>query len=166
MYGGTRMNETLDNEEPNLIKVSRRKFIKLMALGGGAVVLSASGLSIGLLKHKKNQAVNNDIPVKNPAFREAPGDIKDHVVLYCQQDKDRYIAYDLNPTGYMVWQKCTEHSDFVKGVRKSFAQIASEIADKLDIETARSFVDLMYARGLAYSGTTSVKAYFVYEGRH
>lgn len=154
-----------DSNKPLLKKVSRREFIEMIALRGSTIALAASGISFISCSRPDPQTLKADIPVRNPAFREVPGDLDNHKVLYCQTDKGEYLAYDLNYAGYMIWRRCAEHLEFVKGAGKNISEIASEIADKVDGETLRDFVILMYDKGLLYSGKKPNQAYFVYEER-
>jgi hypothetical protein len=151
--------------KPIFTKVSRRKFIKLMALGGGA--LAAGGTSMSLMSCSKSQTLvePDDIPVRNPAFRAIPGDLEDHTVLYCQIGTGEYLAYDLNSTGYQIWQQCMDHSEYLEEYSKTVLEIASAVEQSCDIQIVQDFITKMYASGLAYSGKSANQAYFVYQER-
>jgi hypothetical protein len=152
--------------EPRLIVMSRRKFLKLLAIGSGATILTVAGISDINSTKSDPIASPNDVPVRNPAFSEIPSEQANHIVLYCQPGKNEYIAYDLNPSAYLIWNKCVNHSEFVKGIQKTISQIKSEVGEQLDIGTVQDFVKLMYDKGLAYSGTRQNQAYFAYEEKH
>lgn len=166
-YGGIEMDKTIeDSGNPYLTEISRRKFLKLIALSGNAVVLGAASMSLISCSRSKAPAAMDDIPIRNPAFHEIPSDLENHTILYCQTADSKYLAYDLNPSGYLIWRQCVDHSEFIKDVRKNISQLASEVAGYCKMKAVQDFVSLMYSKGLVYSGKQAKKAYFVFEGRY
>ena len=151
---------------PHLGPVSRRHFLKLLAAGAGAAAFGAAGVSLISWAQRAGSLQPEDIPVRNPAFREARGEREGHVVLYCRSGEGDCLAYDLNSSAYSIWRDCCAHDAHDGSSPRTLAQIAAQAGGRLDIETVRSFAALLHSKGLIYFGPRSNQAYFVYEGLH
>lgn len=147
---------------PEATPVTRRRLLRLLGIAGGTAAL---GVGAALLRRNtpRGSTTCADVPVRNPAYQPAPAEQDGHVVLYCQPAAGQYVAYDLNAAGHLVWQRCTDHFDFVHGARKTAEQIAGEVADHMDPRTALEFIAAMQSSGIVYFGTPSSRAYFVRE---
>ena len=151
--------EPMPRETPQLATMDRRRFLKIMGLGGGVAAVAVIG-GVAEVRRRAASACWTSVPVQNPAFRMVSGDLPGHVVVYCQTGDRRYLAYDLNEPGRRVWQQCLGHSEFVGGARKTVRAVAAELADGIDAESVAAFVDAMEARGLIYLGTAESYTYF------
>lgn len=155
-----------DGGKPGLTTIDRRRLLKLLACGGGAATAVVLGNLIPRSVGPPRPTALDDVPVRNPAFRAVPGAARDHMVLYCQSDTNQYVAYDLNALGYLIWRSCIDHSSFLRGRRKTAAQIAADVADEVDAPETRSFIELMDGKGLVFRGGGANQSYFVYEEPH
>ena len=153
------------NEPPRLVPVSRRRFLKLAAAGAGAAALTVAGVSLIPTGGRSDSLKPEDVPVRNPAFRETRGEADGHVVLYCRRPGGEYLAYDLNPAGHSIWRSCLAHVEADKAAPRTVAQIAARLGDRLDPHETTEFIALMRDKGLVSVGLAERRAYFVYEGK-
>ena len=145
---------------PKLRKVSRREFGQLLGTAGIAV---AAGTALTLVGERRRRdgasGAAAGTPVRNPAFQPVPGREAGHVLLYCQGPDGASLAYDLNPSGFRIWQECASGEEIAVGrPGKTIAGVASG-ADVSAGETAE-FVSRMLEVGLVYLADSGTRVYY------
>lgn len=148
---------------PTLGHLSRRQVLKLLGLGVGGV--AAVGTVVLELERVRDGAATlpwDESVWRNPAFRATQGEAPGHQVLHCRLRTGDYLAYDLNASGYRVWEACASHAEAMEGASKTVATVASSLADDLGEEAVRRFLGALATNGLVCVGA-SVLA-FVREG--
>jgi hypothetical protein len=148
------------SSKPGLKVVSRRRFMEIVAVGTGGMVLSVGAVMLTEFPGSRS-IVADSLPVQNPAFLHIPGTNPGHIILYCFKPDREPLAYDLNPGALAIWQLCASSEKERPGY-PTVEQIAKELADKFDENTVKEFLGELQSRGLIYFFNENSRVYFDY----
>jgi hypothetical protein len=135
-------------------------------MGGGAGLTAAAGLGIAVARRDAGSppAGMQDVPVRNPAFRESTETAPGHLVVYCQTSREDVLAYELNSPAAAIWHRCVSHAEFTQGARKILAELCSQGLG--DARELTEFISEMIAKGLVFWADGDTKIYFEFQERH
>ena len=147
--------------QPLVRKIGRRRLLQLAALGTGAVAATAA--TVAVWPHDGARVGPGAVPVKNPAFREAPPTPRGRHLLYCQTGDGSYVAYELNAAAFAIWDCCNGHGDFLNGSRRTVASVASSLSGRAGLEAVVGFIGELRAHGLVFLGDGRGRVYIPYQ---
>ena len=150
--------------KPSLKWIDRRGFLRLSAVGAGAVGSAAAVALLCSSRTEDTGGIMDAVPVRNPAFQSVTGLPQGHRVLYCQTVTRRTLAYELNSPGQAIWQHCNSYSGDQGNIGRMVCDIADRLSDRMDIDWVVEFVELMHTKGLVYFANRASQVYFAYEG--